>query len=130
MQDVEIIGMLRSYVKATLAGVGALKGAACQIQSITESGTTHTITFLWEDNNGTQHTDTLSFESTDKLEELTDIVITSLSDNDLLVYDSATQKWVNSAISVNGVAQSSLDLDVATNLITEDQWTAISALLV
>ena len=35
------------------------------------------------------------------------------------------------AVSVNGVAQTitagAVDLDVATNLITEDQWTAIEA---
>jgi hypothetical protein len=59
MQDVEIIGMLKSYVKQTLAGMGALKGAACQIQGIVDGTDDHTITFVWEDNDGVSHTSTL-----------------------------------------------------------------------
>lgn len=60
MQDVEIIGMLKSYVKKSLVGMGALKGAPCEIQSIVESPAgVFTITFKWEDTSGTTHTDTL-----------------------------------------------------------------------
>lgn len=60
MQDVEIIGMLKSYIKKTLVGMGALKGAPCEIQSIVENPTgVWTITFKWEDTEGTTHTDAL-----------------------------------------------------------------------
>lgn len=59
MQDVEIIGMLRTYVNQTLIGMGALKGASCQIQSIVDGTDDHTITFKWVDENGDPHTSTL-----------------------------------------------------------------------
>lgn len=57
--DVEIIGILKSYVNQSLVGVGALKGAPCQIQSIVDGTDDHTITFLWVDENGDSHTSTL-----------------------------------------------------------------------
>lgn len=226
MQDVEIIGMLKSYVKASLVGMGALKGAACQIQSIVDGTDEHTITFKWEDNNGTSHTSTLVVkDGTDgtngvgitdisktstaglvdtytitlsdgstydftvtngsgggggasNLSDLDDVSIASLADGNTLVYDSTTSKWVNStllatmktkldtieenaevnaidevklngtaltpdankavnieaveSVKVNGVSQTvtsgAVDLDVASNLITETQWTSINNL--
>lgn len=58
MQDVEIIGMLKSYINQTLVGMGALKGAPCTVKSVVDSGLTHTVTLEWTDNNGdTQTTD-------------------------------------------------------------------------
>ena len=45
MKDVEIIGMLKSYINKTLVGMGALKGASCQIDSIVDSGDRYVITF-------------------------------------------------------------------------------------
>lgn len=184
----EIIGMLKTYVKASLVGMGALKGASCQIQSITDGTDDHTITFKWEDNNGTSHTSTLvvndgaqgvqgvgitdisktstaglvdtytitlsdgstyDFTVTNgsgggggasNLSDLGDVTITSLADGNILVYDNTTGKWINSNalankvdnISVNGVAQTitngAVDLDVASNLITETQWANINSL--
>lgn len=59
MKDVEIIGMLKSYVNATLVGMGALKGANCRIQSITKTGDTNTVTFVWTDTDGTDKTSTM-----------------------------------------------------------------------
>ena len=54
----EALGAALSYVKKTLAGMGALKGANCQIQSITynPSTRTNTVVFLWKDNNDVSHT--------------------------------------------------------------------------
>lgn len=54
----EALGAALSYVKKTLAGMGALKGANCQIQSITYNPTTrtNTVVFLWKDNNDVSHT--------------------------------------------------------------------------
>lgn len=56
MKDVEIIGMLKSYVQKSLVGVGALKGAPCKIQSITDGDGFHTVKFEWTDDAGTSHT--------------------------------------------------------------------------
>ena len=66
MKDVEIIGVLKSYVNATLVGMGALKGASCQIQSITDGADDHTIVFKWEDNDGVEHTSTMVVKDGDK----------------------------------------------------------------
>ena len=55
MKDVEIIGMLKSYVSKTLVGMGALKGANCQIESIAEVTGGQKITFLWVDTNNVSH---------------------------------------------------------------------------
>lgn len=53
MKDVEIIGMLKSYIRKTLVGMGALKGASCQIKSIVKTGNLNTVTFVWTDTEGT-----------------------------------------------------------------------------
>ena len=42
-----------------MAGAGAVAGVPCQIQSITEITGGNRITFLWEDNEGTEHTSTV-----------------------------------------------------------------------
>ena len=55
MKDVEIIGMLKSYVSKSLVGMGALKGANCQIESIAEVTGGQKITFLWIDTNNVSH---------------------------------------------------------------------------
>lgn len=61
-EDVEIIGMLRSYVNATLKGMGAIKGSCVTIASITrnQENTANVVTFSWEDNEGTTHTSTMT----------------------------------------------------------------------
>lgn len=61
MKDVEIIGMLKSYVKKSLIGMGALKGAPCTIKSITydSENKLNTVVFEWEDDNGDKHTSTM-----------------------------------------------------------------------
>lgn len=59
MTDFEIIGMLKSYVKNSLKGMGALKGAPCQILSITKTGDVNVVTFKWQDNEGVEHTSTM-----------------------------------------------------------------------
>lgn len=52
MNDKVIIGMLRSYIAATLAGAGALKGAPCQVASISKSSGVTTVTLKWVDDQG------------------------------------------------------------------------------
>ena len=182
MTDVEIIGMLKTYIKETLKDAGALEGAPCQIQGIVDNGDgTQTMTLVWEDKEGDSHTTTMDTPSAIYL-------FTSLTNGQMMVYNSTAGKWVNadmptvdavlsenstnaiqngtvylaldkkvdkvagkglsandftdalkaivdgavSNISVNGVAQTiashAVDLDIASNLITETQWTAISGL--
>lgn len=48
-----------AYTKKVIEGGGALKGAACQIKSITAITGGHRITFEWEDNAGNVETDTM-----------------------------------------------------------------------
>ena len=57
MQDVEIIGMLKSYISKTLVGMGALKGAPCTVKEITTASGDHTVTLEWEDTEGVKHND-------------------------------------------------------------------------
>lgn len=52
MNDKVIIGMLKSYIAATLAGAGALKGAPCQVASISKSSGVTTVTLKWVDDQG------------------------------------------------------------------------------
>lgn len=51
--------LARAYTNKAIEGGGALKGAACQIQSITAITGGHRITFAWEDNEGNVETDTM-----------------------------------------------------------------------
>ena len=238
MKDVEIIGMLKTYIQQTLVGMGALKGAPCTVKSVEEDPGVHVITMEWTDNDGnkqtksytvldgTNGTDGFSPEvkvktSTDStyiltittidgsydtpnlkgggsggassMADLTDVQLTNLANGQILKWDSTESKWVNVSlgdaayknstnevtedstdllksgaafsaledkvdkengkglstndftdalktkvedsandISVNGVEQTitdgAVDLDIATNLITEAQWTAINGL--
>ena len=56
MQDVEIIGMLKTYINKTLVGMGALKGAPCTVKSVEEDPGVHVITLEWTDNDGNKQT--------------------------------------------------------------------------
>lgn len=59
MKDVELIGMLKTYISKTLVGMGALKGANCRIKSIVKSGDLNTVTFIWTDTDGTSKESTM-----------------------------------------------------------------------
>ena len=56
----EVYGALRNYINQTLVGMGALKGASAQLSNSydSESGI-NTMTWRWEDNEGTEHTTTV-----------------------------------------------------------------------
>lgn len=51
--------LARAYTKQAVEGAGALKGAPCQIQSITPITGGNRITFAWETSEGETETDTL-----------------------------------------------------------------------
>lgn len=60
MKDIEILSIAKTYVNETVIGMGAIKGAPCQIKSIVENPAgVWTITFQWEDTTGATHTDAL-----------------------------------------------------------------------
>lgn len=54
--------LARKYVKDTIVGMGALKGAPCKIKSITRADGLYTITFEWVDESNISHTSTLQMD--------------------------------------------------------------------
>lgn len=52
----------KKYTNNTVIGMGAIKGAACQVQSINKVGKTTTVTLKWEDNTGGIHTQSFEIE--------------------------------------------------------------------
>lgn len=97
MKDVEIIGMLKSYVSATLVGMGALKGAPCQCVITQNADGTHTVTMKWVDNEGDPHTDDFIVLNgqVGKFADISDVSLTNLQDGQVVAYNSTTQKWEN-----------------------------------
>lgn len=59
MTDVEIIGVLKTYIAKTLVGMGALKGASCRIKDIVRADNLNTVTFIWTDTDGTSKESTM-----------------------------------------------------------------------
>ena len=59
MTALEAYILARAYTQQAIAGAGALKGAPCQIQSITPITGGNRITFAWENSEGETETDTL-----------------------------------------------------------------------
>lgn len=59
MTALEAYILARAYTKQAVEGAGALKGAPCQIQSITPITGGNRITFAWENSEGETETDTL-----------------------------------------------------------------------
>lgn len=59
-----IIALLLSkkFTKDTVIGMGAIRGAACQVQSINKVGKTTTVTLKWEDNTGGIYTQPFEIE--------------------------------------------------------------------
>lgn len=97
MKDVEIIGMLKAYIKASLVGVGALKGAPCQCVITENADGTHKVTMKWVDDNNVTHTD--SFDVLNGqiggFADISDVSLTDLEDGQVVAYNSTTQKWEN-----------------------------------
>ena len=59
MTALEAYILARAYTKQAVEGAGALKGAPCQIQSITPITGGNRITFAWKNSEGETETDTL-----------------------------------------------------------------------
>lgn len=52
----------KKYVDNSLIGIGAIKGAPCQVESIVKSGTTTTVTLKWVDDLDVEHTQSFDIE--------------------------------------------------------------------
>ena len=52
--DIVAYLLSRTYVKKTLKGMGALKGAACKVKTIVHQNKENIVTFEWEDTDGVQ----------------------------------------------------------------------------
>jgi hypothetical protein len=52
----------KKYTKDTAIGMGAIKGAPCQVESINKVGKTTTVTLKWEDDLGASHTQSFDIE--------------------------------------------------------------------
>lgn len=61
MDDISILtlAVAKKYTDDSIAGAGGLEGKPCQIQSIEAITGGNRVTFLWEDNDGVEHTDTM-----------------------------------------------------------------------
>lgn len=66
MNAIQALAVAKSYTDSEIAGAGAIKGAPCQIQSITDITGGHRVTFLWVDNEEVSHTSTLDVMDGDK----------------------------------------------------------------
>ena len=53
--------LAKGYVDKTLTGVGAIRGASCQIHSITPVAGGNNVVFSWVDNSGSTHLSTPMF---------------------------------------------------------------------
>ena len=72
----------KKYVDDTVIGMGAIKGAPCQVQSIDKVDGVTTITLKWEDNLGDTHTQT--FEIDDGVDGISVVSIQVDSNNHLI----------------------------------------------
>ena len=111
LEDVEIIGMLRSYVKETIEGAGALEGAPCQIQSVVDNEDgTQTITFLWEDNDGVSHTTEVNVPSA-----IYEFAL--LQNGQVMGYDSTDGKWKNITLTYDSSLNNSSENAPKTKVV-------------
>lgn len=97
MKDVEIIGMLKAYIKASLVGVGALKGAPCQCVITENADGTHKVTMKWVDDNNVTHTDSFDVLNGQigEMADISDVELTNLANGEVIAYNSTTRKWEN-----------------------------------
>lgn len=64
--DFLTLAQSKKYTAETVAGAGAIAGVPCQIESIEPITGGNKVTFLWEDNNGEEHTSVLDVMNGEK----------------------------------------------------------------
>ncbi len=57
--DAVMLALLKKYTQDAVAGLDTVRGAPCQIQSISDAEGGKNVTFLWEDNDGETQTTVL-----------------------------------------------------------------------
>jgi microcystin-dependent protein len=82
MNAIQALAVAKSYTDSEIAGAGAIKGAPCQIQSITDITGGHRVTFLWVDNEEVSHTSTLDVMDGDKGDDGVGIASITFKDKD------------------------------------------------
>lgn len=122
--DVVLLGVLETYIQKTLVGMGALKGAPCEVQGTHDEGDgTQTLTLKWKDTDGVIHTTDISLPSAI-------FKITSPSNGQTLRYNSVSGKFENSNVSFsadledldNVVITSVQDRQVLTYDAANNRW--------
>lgn len=103
----ETLALAKKYTDDTVAGAGGLEGKPCQIESIEAITGGNRVTFLWEDNEGESHTDTMDvMNGTDGSDGLGIKSVAVNGSNHLIVtYDDDTTKDAG-AITVIGKVDS------------------------
>lgn len=121
MNGTQAYVLAKKYTDDTASQFGALKGASCQIQSVTyDSDENAIITFKWENTAGEVKTTQVTVKSgASKISELGDVNIDDLQVGDILVYDDDTQTWVNK--SMPNIPTKISDLTNDSNFQTEYQ---------
>ena len=90
MDELEILGIAKTYTKETVIGMGALKGAPCTVQGVVDNGDgTQTLTLRWTGTTGTTHDSTIVLPSAI-------FEITSPQNGQTLKYNSTSGKFENS----------------------------------
>ena len=80
MNAIEAYLLARAYTNKAIKGAGALKGAPCQIKSITSITGGHRVTFEWEDDQGETSTDTMDvMDGTDGTDGTDGVGISSIT---------------------------------------------------
>ncbi|WP_405376360.1 hypothetical protein [Pseudobutyrivibrio sp.] len=82
--DIVTYAMAQGYVKRSLDGLGALRGAPCTIKSITETDDGNIVTFEWTGDSGAKQTRTMLVKNGEDGISITDVDIDS-STNHLLI---------------------------------------------
>ena len=109
----ETLALAKKYTDDTVAGAGGLEGKPCQIESIEAITGGNRVTFLWEDNEGESHTNTMDVmngvDGTDGSDGSDGLGIKSVSVNGsnhlIVTYDDDTTKDAG-AITVIGKVDS------------------------
>lgn len=66
MNGITAYALSQSYTDSSIAGAGAIKGAPCTIDSITDIEGGHRITFKWELDDGTVQTESMDVMNGEK----------------------------------------------------------------
>lgn len=108
MDNLQVLAVAKVYTKETVIGMGALKGAACQVQSVTDNGDgTQTLTLKWEDTTGASHTTDITLPSAI-------FAITSPTNGQTLRYNSVSGKFENSNVAFSAELDDLDDVTITT----------------